>query len=150
MWNHESTIETTASPANIWRLFSDVPGWKKWNAGIEHIEIHGPFVTGTTFTMKPPEAEPFTSTLITVQENESFTDETVIDGTRVVVHHSIVPLPSGQNRIVYATEITGPRAEEYGTAVTSDFAEVLGALKALAELSISVKSRPAKTEGQGN
>ena len=112
MWNHESSIETTASPANIWRLFSDVPGWKKWNAGIEHIEIHGPFVTGTTFTMKPPEAEPFTSTLITVQENESFTDETVIEGTRVVVHHSIVPLPSGQNRIVYATEITGPRAEE--------------------------------------
>jgi hypothetical protein len=74
MWNHESIIETTASPANIWRLFSDVPGWKKWNAGIEHIQIHGPFVTGTTFTMKPPEAEPFTSTLISVKSRPAKTE----------------------------------------------------------------------------
>jgi len=28
---------------NVWRLFQDVPGWKKWNAGIEQIKINGPY-----------------------------------------------------------------------------------------------------------
>ena len=34
MWKHEESIVTSASPARIWALFADVPGWKKWNAGI--------------------------------------------------------------------------------------------------------------------
>lgn len=135
MWTHEESIETTATPARIWALFSDVAGWKRWNAGIERIEIHGSFANGTTFSMQPPGEEAFLSTLIMVQENVGFTDETVIDGTRVLVHHRIVPLPSGNARIVYSTEISGPSASDFGPMVTGDFPDVLKALKVLAEKS---------------
>ncbi len=133
MWAHEASIETTAAPAAIWALFVDVNGWKRWNAGIERIEIHGPFASGTRFTMQPPGAEAFTSLLVDVRENEGFTDETVIDATRVLVHHRIEPLDSGRTRIVYGTEITGPGAAEFGPAITADFPEVLLALSRLAE-----------------
>ena len=133
MWTHEESIETTATPAQIWKLFSDVVGWKKWNAGIENIEIHGPFAKGTTFSMQPPGGDAFTSTLIDVKENEAFTDETVLDETHVVVHHKIVPLASGHNRIIYSTVITGPAEAEFGPMVTGDFQAVLIALKNLAE-----------------
>jgi hypothetical protein len=135
MWTHEESIETTAAPAHIWRVFSDVPGWKKWNAGIASIEIHGPFATGTTFSMQPPGEAAFTSTLTEVRENQGFTDETIIDGTRVVVHHRILPLGAGLARITYSTEITGPAAAEFGPMVTGDFPQVLRALKTLLESS---------------
>jgi uncharacterized protein YndB with AHSA1/START domain len=133
MWTGEESVEIAASPATIWTLFSDVQGWKKWNAGIEEIELHADFATGATFAMQPPGEEGFTSTLIDVRPNECFTDETVIDGTRVVVHHQIVVLSSGHSRVTYRTEISGPAAAEFGPTVTGDFPDVLAALKELAE-----------------
>lgn len=83
--------------------------------------------------MRPPGADVITSSLIDVKENEAFSDETIIDQTRVVVRHKIVSSASGHNRIVYSTEITGPSAAEFGAMVTGDFQTVLKALKDLAE-----------------
>ena len=133
MWTHEESIEIAAPPARIWQLFKDVAGWRRWNAGIEHIEIHGAFASGTTFSMKVPGGDEFTSLLVDVRENECFVDETIIDGTRVVVRHELRSTPSGTTRVTYGTEITGPNASEFGPLVTGDFGDVLAALKRLAE-----------------
>lgn len=133
MWTHEESVETTATPTQIWALFSDVPGWKRWNDGIEHLEMHGAFANGSSFSMRPPGEEAFVSTLLDVKENEGFTDETIIAGTRVLVHHKIVPLGSNRTKVVYSTEISGPAEAEFGPMVTADFADVLGKLKNLAE-----------------
>lgn len=135
MWTYEESIETSASPSRVWELFSDVEHWKDWNAGIESIELHGPFAEGTTFTMRTPGQDALTSTLVEVKPNQSFTDETAVDETHVLVSHRLEPLPSGRTRIVYSTQITGPGAEEIGPMVTSDFADVLAALRKLAEQS---------------
>lgn len=133
MWNHEASIDIHASPAGIWSLFTDVPGWRHWNAGIESIELHGPFAEGTSFTMKPPGVDAFTSTLIEVKENSVFTDETVIDETTVIVTHRIEVIDGSHSRVTYGTVITGPDAAAIGPEITSDFGDVLAALKRLAE-----------------
>jgi hypothetical protein len=83
--------------------------------------------------MQPPGSEPFTSTLLEVEENRGFTDVTEIDGTRVVVRHSIAAMPGGGSRVTYATEITGAQAAEFGPMVTGDFPDVLAGLKRAAE-----------------
>lgn len=132
-WTDERSIDIQAPPLLIWRLFCDVEGWPQWNAGIEHIQLHGPFASGTRFTMRPPGEEAFASTLIEVREHQGFTDETILHGTRVVVHHAIAPLDGGRSRIVFRTEVTGPVAADLGEAVTEDFLEVLAALKRHAE-----------------
>lgn len=54
IWRSEYAIETSAAADTIWSIFRDVAAWKNWNAGIEQIDIDGPFATGTWFTMKPP------------------------------------------------------------------------------------------------
>jgi len=133
VWRGEYAIETSASPAIIWSIFRDVPGWKVWNAGIERIDIDGPFAAGTWFTMKPPGQDPLRSKLVEVRENECFVDETRVGLLAITVAHRIESPGAGRTRIVYAAEAVGPEASEVGPAVASDFPEVLASLAKLAE-----------------
>ena len=134
MWTDTASIVTTASPQALWRLFEDVAGWTRWNAGIARIALHGPFASGSTFDMQPPGMEAFTSKLHDVRPNAGFVDETVLDGTRFLVSHELQSLSSGGTRVTYTARVEGPEAETLGPLVTADFPEVLAALKALAEL----------------
>jgi hypothetical protein len=133
VWRGEYGIETAPTADIIWRIFRDVPGWKTWNAGIEHIEIDGPFSAGTWFTMKPPGEDSLRSRLVEVRENACFVDETRVGGLAITVAHRIEPLGAGRTRITYAAEAIGPGAVEIGPAVASDFPEVLASLAKLAE-----------------
>ena len=132
-WRKEFSIETTATPVAIWRIFRDVPGWKGWNAGIESIELEGPFANGAWFTMKTPGQDAFRSRLIDVRENECFVDETRVGPLVVRVEHRIQPLAPQRTQVTYALAATGPDASEIGPAIASDFPDVLAALAALAE-----------------
>jgi hypothetical protein len=133
VWRGEYGIETSATADIIWGIFRDVPGWRTWNAGIEHIDIDGPFSTGTWFTMKPPGEDPLRSRLVEVRENECFVDETRIGDLAITVAHRIESLGALRTRIAYAVEARGPEAPEIGPAVASDFPQVLAALAKLAE-----------------
>ena len=133
MWSTEYQREISTTPDVIWRLFSDVPGWKAWNAGIESIELHGPFKTGTTFTMQPPGQDAFDSTLIDVRPNELFVDETKLGDIRVVVEHRIEPIATNQVQVHYRITVEGPEAAEIGAAISADFPDVLNALAQRAE-----------------
>lgn len=132
-WRSEYAIETSATAAAIWSIFRDVAAWKNWNAGIEQIDIDGPFATGTWFTMKPPGEEALRSQLVDVRENVCFIDETRVGDLAVKVAHRIEPLGPARTRIVYAVDAHGPQASEIGPAVSADFPEVLASLARLAE-----------------
>lgn len=132
-WRGEYAIETAAPADVIWNIFRDVPGWKTWNAGIEHIELDGPFATGTWFTMKPPGEDSLRSRLVEVRENACFVDETRVGDLAITVAHRIESLGPGRARVTYAAEAVGPDAAEIGPAVASDFPQVLAALAKLAE-----------------
>jgi len=84
-WRSEYAIETSATPETIWSIFREVPAWKNWNAGIEQINIDGPFATGTWFTMKPPGEEALRSQLVDVRENVCFVDETRVGDLVILV-----------------------------------------------------------------
>jgi hypothetical protein len=141
VWQGEYAVETSATAETIWSIFRDVPGWKTWNAGIEQIEIDGPFAAGTWFTMTPPGEEALRSQLIDVRENACFIDETRVGDLVIKVAHRIESIADSdvdslgpaRTRIVYAVDAQGPQASEIGPAVASDFPEVLASLAKLAE-----------------
>lgn len=133
IWRSEYAIETSAAADTIWSIFRDVAAWKNWNAGIEQIDIDGPFATGTWFTMKPPGEEALRSQLIDVRESECFVDETQVGDLVIKVTHRIESLGRARTRIVYAVDAKGPQAAEIGPVVASDFPEVLASLAKLAE-----------------
>ena len=136
-WRTEHSIETTATPEAIWGLFRDVPGWTAWNAGIERVELDGPFAEGTWFTMKPPGQDAFVSTLVEVRENERFVDETRVGDLVVKVAHRIERLDARRVRVTYAIDAKGPGAAEIGPAIAADFPDVLRALTSCAEANAS-------------
>jgi hypothetical protein len=132
-WQTQFSVATSAPPEVIWQLFRDVDSWQSWNAGIESLQIDGPFAPGTWFTMKPPGQDALRSCLVEVRENECFTDETRVGDLTVRVEHRIERLGPGSTRVTYSVKAEGPDAADIGAAVSSDFPEVLASLVALAE-----------------
>jgi uncharacterized protein YndB with AHSA1/START domain len=132
-WQTQFSLETAASPEEVWALFRDVQGWPRWNAGIETIALEGPFAAGASFLMKPPGQDALRSVLTEVRENECFVDETQIGDLVITVAHRIEPLSPSRTRITYCVDARGSGAAEIGPMVSADFPEVLAALVAAAE-----------------
>ena len=137
MWANEQSIETTASPEAIWRLWSDVADWPEWNADIEHIVISGPFAPGSTITMTPAGQDPVELRISDAAEPQSFVDEADLGDVVVRTIHSVERLEGGRNGVTYRMEISGPAADsvgpELGPQISGDFPETLGALVERAE-----------------
>lgn len=136
MWSREYTLDTEADPESVWRLLSDVDGWDAWNDGIETIMLDGPLAFGTTFRMTPTGEDALTSTIAEVEPNRRLTDVTDLGELMIRVVHQLEPRATGGTSIAYRVEVTGSAAEdageEIGTAVSSDFPDVLAALAAVA------------------
>jgi alkanesulfonate monooxygenase SsuD/methylene tetrahydromethanopterin reductase-like flavin-dependent oxidoreductase (luciferase family) len=137
MWSVEHTIETSASPEAIWKLWADVAGWPAWNSGVETIELIGPFAVGSRIVMRPPGDDPVELLITEANEPDSFVD--AADGGDFVVttFHRAERVDDNRTRIVYRMEITGQAADavgpEIGPQISGDFPEVLKALKERAE-----------------
>jgi hypothetical protein len=137
MWEYEHSVETTAAPEVLWRHWASVAEWPEWNAGIERIEMDGPFAVGTVFTMTPPGDEPLRMRLTEVVPGELFTDEMDAGDFVVRTVHSLEAAGAGKTRVVYRTEISGVAADQVGPsigpAITADFPDVVAALVRRAE-----------------
>jgi hypothetical protein len=137
MWAVEHSVETSACGQAVWQLSADVERWPEWNAGVEQIELRGPFAVGSTILMTPPGDETVELRISEVIEPELFVDEA--DGGDFVVRttHRVEVVGDERSRVTYRMEITGAAAEtvgpEIGPEISSDFPQVLAALAVRAE-----------------
>ncbi|WP_406739085.1 SRPBCC family protein [Streptomyces sp. NBC_00853] len=136
MWEYEHGIETAATAEAIWRLWADVENWGAWNAGIQKIEIDGPFSVGTQITMTPPGEDPIPLRIAEAVEGERFVDEVSFGDLRLRTVHRIDPVGQDRIRVVYRMEITGNGADEVGPqigpGITADWPETMASLAELA------------------
>src|SRR6266536_3375424 len=114
MWSVEHSIETSAAPNEIWRLWADVAGWPAWNADIEEIELSGPFAAGSMIRMTPIGQEPIELRIAEAVEPELFVDEADLGEIVVRTIHRAEQLEGGRARVCYRIEITGPAADTLG------------------------------------
>jgi uncharacterized protein YndB with AHSA1/START domain len=137
MWSTEHSVETSASPEAVWRLWADVPRWPEWNADLAQAELEGEFREGNTIRMTSNDGDVVELRIAEAVEPERFVDEAELGGIIVRTTHRLEPAESERMRIVYRMEITGPDADtlgaELGPQISGDFPEVLEALARRAE-----------------
>jgi Polyketide cyclase / dehydrase and lipid transport len=135
MWTMDYCGESTAGAAALFAILADVPTWPEWNAGVERVELNGPFSAGTTATMALPDQSALPVGLAWVEAGRGFEDETEVPGALVRVTHLLEPLGGGGTRITYRCAVEGPDevGAEIGPAVSADFLDVIAALAARAE-----------------
>jgi uncharacterized membrane protein len=137
MWETEHSIETSAPPQQIWRLWADVAGWPAWNADIEQIELIGPFAAGSMIRMTPIGQEPIELRIAEAVEPEMFVDEADLGEIVVRTIHRAEERDGGRTRVSYRMEITGPASDtlgpQIGPEISGDFPQTLAALVERAE-----------------
>jgi Polyketide cyclase / dehydrase and lipid transport len=133
-FTYTHTVEADVPAEAIWSLYDDVTTWPSWDAQAELVTRDGPFVTGTTGTMKFSGQQPLDYRLTRVEPLREFVDETPVGPLVVRVSHLLEPLASGRLRITYAAEIDGPedQAQRIGPMITADFPDTIASLIGLA------------------
>jgi hypothetical protein len=136
MWVKEYVGRSTARTEQVFSVLADAERWPEWNEGVSKLEMHGPFVAGTSAVMVLPDGTALPFSFTWVEENVGFEDLTEVPdaGVSVRVRHELSRTESG-TQITYRCEVDGPDdvAAEVGSAVSADFAEVISALAARAE-----------------
>src|SRR5262245_50607911 len=106
MWATEHSIETSASPEQIWRLWADVPGWPEWNTDIERIELIGPFAAGSRILMTPFGEDTVQLRITEAAEPELFVDEADLGGIVVRTMHRVEHIDRHRVKVRYRMENT--------------------------------------------
>jgi hypothetical protein len=105
----EFSMETKASQAKIWQIFTDVENWKEWIDGIEYSIIDGNFENGTLVTIKNINKPKSSSPLKDVVVNKSFILQAKMPLSKVDFIHEIVK-DSDTLKVRFAVEVSGALA----------------------------------------
>ncbi|MGI8429604.1 MAG: SRPBCC family protein [Solirubrobacteraceae bacterium] len=134
-FSYTHRIEADVSAAAVWSLYEDVATWPCWDAQAELITRDGPFVAGSTGTMKFIGQDPMPYRLVKVEPQREFIDETPLGDIVVRVSHQLEPLDPGRLRITYSVQIDGPedQAGRLGPMITADFPATMASLVELAQ-----------------
>ncbi|HEY5235009.1 MAG TPA: SRPBCC family protein [Rhabdochlamydiaceae bacterium] len=101
------TVETKASPMQIWRVWQDVENWKNWDQEIELSRIDGPFQTGTTGSTKFVGTPLFKTLLTQVEPLKVVVQEAYLSFAKVVSYQSMSQV-AGKTQVTFQVEIRGP------------------------------------------
>ena len=130
------SVETSASPAQAWKVWSDTSTWGEWNPNVKTMEMHGPFQSGTTGVMHTNAGQHHQMTLRDVQPGKSFALETsVIPGTTFRFNCRIGSA-NGRTTVGQWVQVGGPLGFlgfMFGPGVSKEFGTLLRNLAAKAE-----------------
>src|SRR5258708_30860819 len=67
-----TSVETTASPDKVWRVWSDMSTWGGWNPNVSTMDWDGGFVSGSTGVMNTKSRQHHKMPLVDVQPGRGF------------------------------------------------------------------------------
>ncbi|HUW00591.1 MAG TPA: SRPBCC family protein [Gallionella sp.] len=134
-WQYSETVDTSATSKQIWSIWTDAQNWPIWDSELEWVKMEGPFVEGTTGTMKPRGAPVVDFVLTNVEENRQFSDRAKLPLTRIEFIHRYETAADGRARIVHKVEMSGLLAPLFGRVIgTKIRTHLRGAMEKLSNL----------------
>jgi hypothetical protein len=113
MWSTSSTYDAPGVTASaIWsRAYADVVAWPAWNDALASASLDAPFVAGSRARVRFRTGLRLRFTLVEVERERVFTDESRLPGARMGHRHELQPLPDGDGvRLINTIYIRGPLA----------------------------------------
>jgi uncharacterized protein YndB with AHSA1/START domain len=137
MAEYGESVETAASPARVWQVWSDTTTWGQWNPNVTTMDMEGPFQSGSTGVMNTPSGQHHKMRLLDVQPGRSFALETnVVPGTTFRFNCRILS-EGGKTRVGQWVEVNGPLGpilgRMLGPQVSKEFGTLLRNLARAAE-----------------
>lgn len=129
----EASLETTAGPSAVWRVWSDVNHWPEWNPDMKESRLDGPLKQGATGMIDTRSGGRHDVVVTYYEEGRSFElESTALPGTKMAIRATIAPSGSG-SRITQGFEPRGLLAPLVGPLMSGQilktFNSVLGGLK---------------------
>lgn len=115
----EHTVETTAPASAVWQIWQDVAHWNTWDHGIEFATSDGPFIAGTTGTLKPKEGPLVQTKLTRVEPMKLFIDEAVLPLARIIITHFLTE-SAGKTQVTHRIEMKGPLSFLFARLIGKD------------------------------
>ncbi len=96
-----------AEPEQVWRFWTDVSDWPRWDPSKEIARLDGPFAAGTSGWAKQRGnlGGPFTITV--VEPYRRWASECPLPLGKVVFDHLIEPQPGGCAKVTKSVEVYG-------------------------------------------
>ena len=108
MANNERSVETSATPQTVWKVWSDTPTWQEWNPDVQSMTLNGPFASGTTGTMVTKQGTRQIQLTEVVPGRSFRLETTVIPLTRFAFECKVDGGSSGKTTISQAIRVGGP------------------------------------------
>jgi hypothetical protein len=129
----EASLETSASTADVWGVWSDVNRWPEWNPDMKESHIDGPLKLGATGMINTRSGGKHDVVVTQFQEGRSFElESTALPGTKMAIRATIMPSGAG-SRITQGFEPRGLLAPIVGPMMSGPilktFNSVLNGLK---------------------
>ena len=128
MATQERSVETTASPQAVWRIWSDAPTWPEWNPDVQSMTLNGPFAAGTTGTMKTKQGTRQVQLSEVVPGRSFRLETTVIPLTRFAFECQVTAGPAGKTTISQGIRVGGPLGGLVGGMMGKQIADTFPAL----------------------
>src|SRR5260370_36064509 len=87
-----TSVESTASPEKVWRIWADMSTWGQWNPNVTTMDWQGGFASGTAGGVNTPSGQHHKIELAAVQPWRSFAPlDSVGTGTPSTLRRPIKP-----------------------------------------------------------
>ena len=138
MAEYGTSVETTASPEQVWNVWSDMSTWGDWNPNVSMMDWTGGFLQGSQGIMNTKAGQHHKMTLAEVQPGRFFALETVVVPlTRFRFNCRVEPGAAGKTKISQTVEVKGPIGPVVqgmmGPQVSKEFSTLLANLARKAE-----------------
>ena len=131
-FEYEGTVTTSASPKDVWHLWSDVGSWHCWDPSVQQVCMEGHFAEGAAGTMTLTGGVEAPFTLEIVEPHSRFLDRVTMGDLVIHIDHEVKATDSG-SEVTVRTHVSGPGAADVGPMVAGDTPKALEALVQLAE-----------------
>src|SRR3954454_22483949 len=131
-FEYHRSVTTTATPSDVWALWSDIGSWHCWDPAVQQVCLEGHFAEGAAGTMVLTDGVEAPFTLDIVEPRRRYLDRLTMGDLVINIDHEVAATDHGAT-VTVTTTVHGPGADDIGPMVTRDTPQALAALVQMAE-----------------